>query len=61
MVEKAMTDLGFGADRAVLIGDSDADMGLAKAAGLPGVKIGPGEGCAKDFAEAAIQACTLFN
>jgi D-glycero-D-manno-heptose 1,7-bisphosphate phosphatase len=56
MVQEAMRDFGFGPEDAVVIGDSDADMGLAAAAGLKGIKIGTGEGCAPDFLEAARRA-----
>lgn len=60
MAESAMRDLGFSAEDAVVIGDSDADMGLAAAAGLPGVRIGAGEGCAHDFLEASRRSCAMF-
>jgi phosphoglycolate phosphatase-like HAD superfamily hydrolase len=61
MAEAAMRDLGFPPAQAVVIGDSDADMGLAQAAGLKGVRIGAGEGNAKNFLEAARRACALFS
>ncbi len=61
MVKTAMRDLDFGPDQAVMIGDSDADMGLAKAVGVPGVRIGAGQGCARDFLEAAALACAMLK
>jgi D-glycero-D-manno-heptose 1,7-bisphosphate phosphatase len=61
MVEEAMRDFGFEPAQAVVIGDSDADMGLAEATGLKGIKIGLDEGCAPDFLEAARRACALVG
>jgi phosphoglycolate phosphatase-like HAD superfamily hydrolase len=64
MVRKAMRDLGFDAGQAVVIGDSDADMGAAEAAGVPGVRVaGPGgsASAAHDFLEAARRARTLVT
>ena len=56
MVKSAMRDLGFGPDQAVLIGDSDADMGAAAAASVAGLRVAsPG-----NFLEAARRACVLL-
>jgi len=65
MVKSAMRDLGFGLDQAVLIGDSDADMGAAAAAGVAGLRVAsPGKpaaiGAAADFLEASRRACVLL-
>jgi len=63
MVTSAMRDLGFGPDEAVLIGDSDGDMGAAAAAGVAGVRVasaGKSTGVATDFLEAARRACILL-
>jgi len=65
MVKSAMRDLGFGPDQAVLIGDSDADMGAAAAAGVAGLRVvSAGKsvpiGAAVDFLEAARRACVLL-
>ena len=62
MVKSAMRDLGFGADQAVFIGDSDADMGAAAAAGVAGLRVGgkPASAAAADFLEAARRACALL-
>jgi D-glycero-D-manno-heptose 1,7-bisphosphate phosphatase len=65
MVKSAMRDLGFGPDQAVFIGDSDADMGAAAAAGVAGVRVAsPGKSsavdAAADFLEAARRACALI-
>ena len=65
MVKSAMRDLGFGPDQAVFIGDSDADMGAAAAAGVAGLRVAngggkPASGAAADFLEAARQACGLL-
>ncbi len=63
MIRAAMEDLGFGPNHAVMIGDSDADMGAAMAAGIPGIRIDPnGEGdVAPDFLQAARRAAALFS
>ena len=65
MVKSAMRDLGFGPDQSVLIGDSDADMGAAAAAGVAGLRVASGgkagaAGIATDFLEAARRACVLL-
>ena len=60
MAQNAMRDFGFGPGDAVAIGDSDADVAMARAAGLAGVKIGADEGCVPDFLAAARRACALF-
>ena len=65
MVKNAMRDLGFGPDQAILIGDSDADMGAAAAAGVAGLRVtSPGNsaaiGAAADFLEASRRACALL-
>ena len=61
MIRAAMEKLGFGPERAVMIGDSDADMGAALAAGVPGIRIRPdgADGAAVDFLEAARRALAL--
>jgi D-glycero-D-manno-heptose 1,7-bisphosphate phosphatase len=63
MVTSAMRDLGFGPDEAVLIGDSDADMGAAAAAGVVGLRVtsaGKSAGAPADFLEAARRARVLL-
>ena len=64
MVRSAMRDLGFGPDEAVVIGDSDADMGVAAAAGVTGLRVASagksGAIGAADFLEAARRACVLL-
>jgi D-glycero-D-manno-heptose 1,7-bisphosphate phosphatase len=66
MLKKAMRDWGFKPDAVVVIGDSQADMGAAEAAGVAGVRVvaaGGGiasSGAAHDFLEAARRACALF-
>lgn len=64
MVKSAMRDLGFTPDQAVLIGDSDADMGAATAAGVAGLRVKAAKsaaiGAAADFLEAARRACVLL-
>jgi D-glycero-D-manno-heptose 1,7-bisphosphate phosphatase len=65
MVKKAMREFGFEPHRVVVIGDSDADMGAAAAAGVTGVRVAaaggtaPG-GAAHDFLEAARRARALL-
>jgi D-glycero-D-manno-heptose 1,7-bisphosphate phosphatase len=66
MVTKAMLDLGFAPDEVVFIGDSDADMGAAAAAGVKGVRVAadgrvPLINVAHDFLEAARRACALLT
>ncbi len=65
MVKSAMRDLGFGPDQTVLIGDSDADMGAAAAAGVAGLRVASAGmpaaiGAAADFLEAARRALALL-
>ena len=65
MIRNAMRDLGFKPDDAVVIGDSDADMGAALAAGVAGVRVGSAggpasTGAAGNFLEAARRASALF-
>lgn len=65
MLKKAMRDLGFEPNEAVLIGDSDADMGAAEAAGVAGVRVAAAggaasSGAAHDFREAAHRARALL-
>src|SRR5271170_5202058 len=65
MVKSAMRDLAFRPDQGVLIGDSDADMGAAAAAGVAGLRVASGgkagaAGGAADFLEAARRACVLL-
>ena len=65
MVTTAMRDLGFRPEEVVLVGDSDADMGAAAAAGVKGVRVAAGArsasiGAAPDFLEAARRARALF-
>ena len=65
MVKQAMRDLGFGRHEVVLIGDSEADMGAAAAAGVKGVRVAAGGstpiGAARDFLEAARRALALLS
>jgi D-glycero-D-manno-heptose 1,7-bisphosphate phosphatase len=66
MVTKAMRDFGFRPEEVVVIGDSDADMGAAAAAGVKGVRVAAGGrsaliGAAPDFLEAARRACALLT
>jgi phosphoglycolate phosphatase-like HAD superfamily hydrolase len=61
----AMRDLGFRPDATVFIGDSDADMQAALAAGVRGVRVASASQCAVDGAagdllEAARRACALL-
>ena len=65
MVKSAMRDLDFGPAEAVLIGDSDADMGAAAAVGVAGLRVAsPGKsaaiGAAADSLEASRRACALL-
>ena len=65
MVTRAMRELGFGPNEAVLIGDSDADMGAAAAAGVAGLRVASAAnsaavGAAADFLEASRRACALL-
>jgi D-glycero-D-manno-heptose 1,7-bisphosphate phosphatase len=65
MVKSAMDDMDFGPERVVLIGDSDADMGAAAAAGVAGLRVAStgkaaASGVAADFLEAARRACTML-
>ena len=60
MVKMAMRDLGFGPDQAVLIGDSDADMGAAAASGVAGLRVTIGGEYGVGFLEAAQRACVLL-
>ncbi len=66
MVKKAMRDLGFRPEEVVVVGDSDADMAAAAAAGVKGVQVAAGgwstsAGPAHDFLEAARRACDLLT
>jgi D-glycero-D-manno-heptose 1,7-bisphosphate phosphatase len=64
MVHTAMYNLGFRPDGTVVIGDSDADIQAAAAAGVRGVRVAPRaqvSGAAADFLEAARRACALFG
>jgi D-glycero-D-manno-heptose 1,7-bisphosphate phosphatase len=58
MVRKAMRDLGVRPDEVVVIGDSDADMGAASAAGVRGVRVAAAAKSA--FLEAARRACAML-
>ena len=65
MVTTAMRDLGFRPEEVVVVGDSDADMGAAAAAGVRGVRVAAGGrslsiSVAHDFLEAARRACALL-
>jgi D-glycero-D-manno-heptose 1,7-bisphosphate phosphatase len=65
MVTKAMHDFGFSPGEVVFIGDSDADMGAAAAAGVKGVRVAaggrvPSINVAHDFLEAARRARALL-
>jgi len=57
-----MRELGFGPDQSVFIGDSDADMGAAAAAGVAGLRVAIGGKSATGvgFFEAAERACALL-
>jgi D-glycero-D-manno-heptose 1,7-bisphosphate phosphatase len=68
LVLNAMADFGFSPDDAVLIGDSDGDMGAAAASSVKGIRIAPPEAgeiaapdVAVDFAAAARQAVDYFE
>ena len=64
MVTKAMRDLGFHPDEVVVVGDSDADMGAAKAAGVAGVRVrssGKSVAIGADFLEAARLVCACLH
>jgi D-glycero-D-manno-heptose 1,7-bisphosphate phosphatase len=66
MVTKAMRDFGFEPHGVVVIGDSDADMGAAAAAGVAGVRVAAAggtaaAGAAHDFLEAARRALALLS
>lgn len=64
MVRAAMRDLGFSSDRAVVIGDSSADMGVATAVGSLGLRISPAgdvEGAYPTFLDAARVAVAHFS
>ena len=66
MVTKAMHDFGFRPEEVVVVGDSDADMGAAAAAGVKGVRVAaggsfPSIGAAPDFLEAARRARALLT
>ena len=66
MIRQAMRDLGFDANEVVVIGDSEADMGAAAAAGVTAVRVAAAGksaliGAAHDFLEAAGRARALFS
>jgi D-glycero-D-manno-heptose 1,7-bisphosphate phosphatase len=66
MLRQAMRELGFGPDQAVMIGDSDADMGAASAAGVRAVRVAGAGGSAsiggeRDFLEAARRARAMLS
>ena len=66
MLRQAMRELGFGPDEIVMIGDSEADMGAAKAAGVRSVRVSAdggsaSTGAARDFLEAAHRARALLS
>jgi len=61
MVRQAMADFGFCAGHAVVIGDSDADMRLAEASGIRGIRIGSEPGSVRNFRMAAEQALELVS
>lgn len=64
MVQAAMRDLGFSADRAVVIGDSSADMGVAAAVGSLGLRIAPAGSAERSyptFLDAARVAIAHFS
>jgi D-glycero-D-manno-heptose 1,7-bisphosphate phosphatase len=65
MLRRAMRDLGFAPDQTVVIGDSDADMGAAAAAGVAGVRVTSAGSSAAiraavDLLDAARLACGLL-
>ena len=59
MLLDILAELGVAAEQACMIGDSDADMGAARAAGVAGVRIGTAPGDAPDFLAAARRALAL--
>ena len=64
MLRRAMRELGFLPEEAVMIGDSEADMGAAETVGVAGIRIGRDlrpANAAADFLEAARAACALLN
>jgi D-glycero-D-manno-heptose 1,7-bisphosphate phosphatase len=68
LVLDAMADFGFSAAQAVLIGDSEADMGAAIAAGVRGIRVAPPNAgasappnAAPDFLMAARRAIDYFE
>jgi D-glycero-D-manno-heptose 1,7-bisphosphate phosphatase len=65
MIRKAMRDFGVRPDEVVVIGDSEADMGAAEAAGVRSVRVAAAGksgsiGAASDFLEAARLALAVF-
>ena len=58
MGRRAMADFGFGPDQTVVIGDSAADMGLAAALGVRGVRVGASQ--VPDLLAAASAAVSFF-
>ncbi|MFY9657442.1 MAG: HAD family hydrolase [Methylocystis sp.] len=68
LVFDAMEDFGFSPENAILIGDSDADMGAAAAAGVKGIRVAPPDvneiaaaDVAADFVGAARWAVDYFE
>ena len=64
MLRDAMREFEFGPDQAVMIGDSDADVGAATAAGVQSIRIdtnGSVSGSVPDFLEAARRAVAIFS
>lgn len=65
MVRNAIRDLGFGSDEAALIGDSDADIEAATAAGVRAVRLAPKgnsriDAAAASSLEAVRRACAIL-
>lgn len=68
LVLDAMANFGFSPEEAVLIGDSEADMGAATASGLTGIRVAPPNAAAiaapdaaPDFLAAARRAVAYFE
>lgn len=75
MLRAAMTRFGIAPDHVVMIGDSDADIGAARAAGIAGIRIrqgaakgatkseaeGEAEGTVSDFRTAARLAAVMLS
>ncbi len=56
MLERALGDFGFAANRAFVVGDSDADTAAAQALGIPCLRIREQDGSSWESTAAAIEA-----